>query len=136
MKMVDTNVVVDLIQADPEWSGWSKAAVGAAIQEGPVYASTVVLGELAVRIADLDLLRALLADFALELAELDAAAAHRAGRAQAAYRSAGGARDKLLGDFLIGGHAESVGSALITRDARPYRRFFPDLALITPETHP
>lgn len=136
MTMVDTTVVVDLIQADPDWSGWSKAAVGTAIQNGPVYASTVVLGELAARIADFDLLQRLFTDFELELADLDAAAAHRAGRAQATYRSAGGARDKLLGDFLIGGHAESAGFALITRDARPYRRYFPDLALITPETHP
>lgn len=42
----------------------------------------------------------------------------------------------ILADFFIGGHAQNVGAIIITRDPRFYRTYFPDLTLITPETHP
>jgi hypothetical protein len=49
------------------------------------------------------------------------------------YRGAGGVRTNVLTDFLIGGHASVLGIALLTRDSKRYRAYFPELARLTPE---
>jgi len=41
-----------------------------------------------------------------------------------------------LPDFLIGAHAAVKGYTLLTRDARRYRQYFPDLDIIAPDSHP
>ena len=68
----------------------------------------------------------------LSVHDFGALPAHRAGVVHRAYRKAGGQRDKILADFLIGAHAEAEADALITRDPRPYRSYFPSLVLISP----
>jgi predicted nucleic acid-binding protein len=55
-----------------------------------------------------------------------------AGQAYRKYRAAGGSRSNVLPDFSIGAHALTTGMAILTRDARPYRTYFPDVELITP----
>ena len=132
--MVDTNVVIDLLEADGAWLDWSLDRVLDARRDGPVAISAIVVGELATRFESLDDVLATIDGFGFVVRDLGAGAAHGAGRAQQAYRAAGGLRDRLLGDFLIGAHAETLGAALLTRDSRYYRRYFPDLTLITPET--
>ena len=57
-----------------------------------------------------------------------------AGKAFAAYRKRGGTRTGVLPDFFIGAHASSEKLSLLTRDARRYRTYFPDVELLTPET--
>jgi predicted nucleic acid-binding protein len=37
---------------------------------------------------------------------------------------------------LIGAHAVIRDYAILTRDAKGYRSYFPTVELITPETHP
>jgi Predicted nucleic acid-binding protein, contains PIN domain len=58
-----------------------------------------------------------------------------AGRVFGRYRSAGGKRESILPDFLIGAHAAVLGVPLLTRDVRRYRSYFPSLELITPDTY-
>lgn len=132
--MVDTNVIVDLLEGDGCWYNWSREALTDARVAGSVIASAIVLGELASRAARFEELVEMLATFGVACTDLSLAAAHRAGLAHLAYRAAGGQREKLLGDFLIGAHAETLHAALLTRDPRRYRQYFPDLTLITPET--
>ena len=134
MIMIDTNVVVDLIEHLDPWFDWSAKAFGDARLDGAVVASAVVAGELAGHASDAAGMIALLRRFGIECAALAPDACHRAGLAQLAYRAAGGKREKLLGDSLVGAHAESLGATLITRDPRSYRTYFPNLTLITPET--
>lgn len=50
-------------------------------------------------------------------------AAFLAGRAFSTYRRAGGSRERVLADFLIGAHAAAAGLGLITRD-RGYGQYF------------
>ncbi len=71
------------------------------------------------------------ADF--DYAEIPREAAFLAARCHARYRAAGGARAMILPDFLIGAHATVGRMALLTRDARRYRSYFPGLRLICPE---
>ena len=56
-----------------------------------------------------------------------------AGKAFIQYRAAGGIRTGVLPDFFIGAHAAAEELPLLTRDARPYRNYFPTVVLIAPE---
>jgi predicted nucleic acid-binding protein len=132
--MIDTNIVVDLVTPDSRWFTWVAQTVSDGQARGEVAVSVIVLAELASWARNDPDLLAKLRRLGFAVVDFDASAAIRAGQAQAAYRKAGGTRDKLLGDFLIGAHAEVRKVPLVTRDPRPYRRFFPDLTLITPET--
>lgn len=133
MIMFDTNVIVDLKETGSQWHRWSfEVVLQASLDMTPVV-SAVVVGELAARTGTLAQVTDFLGGLRIHIAPLDAAGAFAAGRAHGAYRSAGGARESLLGDFLIGGHALSVGATLVTRDPKRYRHYFPDLTLITPE---
>lgn len=131
--MVDTNVVIDLLEARGPWLEWSLDQILITRGLATVAISVVVVGELATRFASFDDLMTVMEGFGMAVHDLDARATHRAGRAQRAYRAAGGTRERLLGDFLIGAHAETRSATLLTRDVRHYRRYFPDLTLITPE---
>lgn len=133
--MIDTSIVIDLREEVPPWFAWSLDAVAGA-RAGTLCASAVTVSELASGGAEAATIDAMLAGFGVRVLPLDAAAAHLAGAGHRAYRQAGGTRERLIADFLIGGHAAATGLPLLTRDPGPYRRYFPDLTLIAPESHP
>jgi predicted nucleic acid-binding protein len=81
-----------------------------------------VYAELSVSFQRIDEVEAFLEETALFLA----------GKAFREYRARGGARTGVLPDFFIGAHAVIRGIALLTRDTRRYRSYFPTIALITP----
>lgn len=130
--MVDTNVVIDLREGDSRWFDWASNIV---VRVNKVVSvSAVVVSELAMRGGSFQNIVDMLGGMGMRVEPIDAHAAYHAGLVQRQYRAAGGAREKLLGDFLIGAHALAAKTPLLTRDPRPYRRYFPELTLITPET--
>jgi predicted nucleic acid-binding protein len=56
-----------------------------------------------------------------------------AGKAFLKYRKRRGSRRSPLPDFFIGAHAAVMELALLTRDARRYRFYFPSVRLISPK---
>jgi predicted nucleic acid-binding protein len=134
--LVDTNVLVDIAVRDPVWLGWSRSALTRAEKAGPLVINPVIFAEFSVRYETLEEVEALLPkdDFARE--GLPWSAAFAAGAAFRKYRKTGGGRERVLPDFLIGAHAVIRDYAILTRDAKGYRSYFPDVELITPETHP
>jgi hypothetical protein len=98
--------------------------------------NTIVWSELAPLIATEAQLKR-----AVEMLEIDRElvpweAAFVAGVAHSRYRRAGGVRERTLPDFVIGAHATVARHRLLTRDPARYRGYFPDLEIISPETHP
>ncbi len=136
MILLDTNVIADLLSnatgTEPEWSRRAFAGVG---QSDGVACNHVVVAEIAAGLECGTDLLADLDDLAIDVLPLTVEAALAAGRAFGEYRRRGGARQRVLPDFLIAGHAATLGAALMTRDRR-LASYFPDLTLITPETHP
>jgi predicted nucleic acid-binding protein len=133
MTLVDTNVLLDVVSADPRWSEWSlqqlvrRTALGSAIINDIIYA------EMSARME-------IQADVEQALQELDVRfervpirALFVAGKSYRRYRSSGGIRTGVLPDFFIGAHAQVLGWPILTRDVRRYRTYFPDVVLITPE---
>ena len=132
MTLVDTNVVIDVLTADPVWLDWSVEALQGVRDSSVPHINEVTYAELAAGYVteaalqrDLDLLR-------LRLERTSQVGLFLAGRAYAAYRALGGPRTTLLADFFIGGHAEAAGLPILTRDPRRYRTYFPSVTLITP----
>ena len=55
-----------------------------------------------------------------------------AGHAHAEYRRAGGHRQAVLPDFLIGAHAAVTGRPLLTRDPNRVASYIPGADIIAP----
>ena len=134
--LVDTNVLVDVAVRDLRWLGWSRSALAKAERAGPLVINPVIFAEFCVRYEDPDEVEALLPPDHFAREGLPWFAAFAAGAAFRKYRRSGGGRERVLPDFLIGAHAVIRGYSILTRDAKGYRSYFPDVELITPETHP
>lgn len=133
MIFVDSNVIIDILEQDERWFGWSFPQLSDAVDAGQAVTNLIVFAECASRFNDADQQTTTFGTLGLTLAELDEATAHRAGTAYRRYRRAEMDRSTLLPDFLIGAHAMGLGASMLTRDRRIYERYFPELSLITPE---
>jgi len=131
--LVDSNVILDVWSADPEWAEWSTAAIESAAARGPLVVNPVIIAEIATRFGtERDLWRAV-AEAGFRRAPLPVAAAWSANRAFGKYRERGGARLTPLADFFIGAHALVEDWSLLTRDPVGYRTYFPGVKLIAPK---
>jgi predicted nucleic acid-binding protein len=129
--VVDSSVLLDVFTEDDDWSAWSQAQLTGAAQRGALILNAVVLAEIAPRFARVEILRSVLPSMAV-IEEIPFAAAFLAGRAHADYRAAGGLREAILPDFLIGAHAAVTGRPLLTRDPRRVASHIPGARLIAP----
>lgn len=134
MIFVDTNIFIDLAQANGEWTRWSENSFSTARAADELVTNLIVLAELAPGFDSADLLENHVQALGVGLVPLTPRASFRAGQAHLAYRRAGGARPGILADFLIGGHASVLDAKLLTRDRRRFARYFPELEIIAPET--
>lgn len=133
--LVDTNVLIDIAYRDPQWQAWSEKQIAQQFDEGLVI-NPVIFAEFSYRYDDLDEVEAVLDPGEFMREHLPWEAAFAAGRAFRVYRERGGAREKVLPDFLIGAHAAVRGYTILTRDPDGYRIYFPGVDLISPDTHP
>ena len=132
MLLVDTNVLLDLVTDDPDWSEWSLARLEEAALAGPILLNDVVYAETSLRYERIEDLDAMIALAGIEMATTPRAALFLAGKAFKRYRAAGGTRTGVLPDFFIGAHAAVEGLPLLTRDASRYRSYYPNIRLIAP----
>lgn len=129
--LVDSNVLLDLFTEDPRWCDWSETQLADALDRAVTLINPIIYAEISIgfeRIEELE--QALPAD--IEREALPREAAFLAGKCFIEYRRRGGQKRSPLPDFYIGAHAAVTGRALLTRDPRRYRSFFPRLELISP----
>lgn len=129
--VVDSSILLDVFTEDPTWLPWSEQQLVAAAQRGALILNAVVLAEIAPRFSRIEALRDALPSMAV-LEAISAEASFLAGHAHAAYRRAGGSRQAMLPDFLIGAHAAVTGRPLLTRDPRRVATYIPGAELISP----
>ena len=132
-RMLDTNVLLDILTADPKWLDWSQDEFRKAAAEGPILLNPILYAELAAAFDSQTALDHWLRPALFKRVPLPYEAGFQASRAFLEYRRAGGVRTSPLPDFYIGAHAAHAGIMLVTRDASRYRTYFPKLRLITPE---
>lgn len=129
--LVDSNVLIDVIDPSVSWHQWSATQVAEiANAKDALMINPIIYAEVSIPFRDARTVEELLAPFDREALPFEAAFV--AGKAFQAYRQRGGARTAPLPDFFIGAHALVGGHRLLTRDAARYRTYFPDVALIAP----
>ncbi len=132
MILVDTNVILDVVEDDPRWAEWSQRQLDAAALNDTLAINQVIYAELSMAYADIGQLERMLAQAGFAVEPIPREALFLAGKAFLRYRHGGGARTGVLPDFFIGAHAAIAGVPLLTRDVARYKTYFPKLALISP----
>lgn len=130
--LVDTNVLLDVLTDDPRWYGWSAAQLDACASRAELCINPIVYAEVSVGFERIEALDEALPPDAFTRLELPWEAGFLAGKASVHNRRAKGSRTSPLSDFYIGAHAAIEGMALLTRDAKRYRNYYPTLELISP----
>ena len=130
--LVDASVLLDVLTDDPRWYGWSAGQLDACAAEADLCINPVVYAEVSAGFERIEALDDALPADAFTRLELPWEAGFLAGKALLQYRRAKGARGSPLPDFYIGAHAAIEGMALLTRDAKRYRAYYPKLELICP----
>ena len=129
---VDTNVLLDVFVPDDEHGPKSRDRLGSAFQAGAVVICDVVYAELAPSFVNRSSLDDALREIGARLSPIDSSIAYEAGMRWKLYRAAGGPRERIMTDFLIGAHALLTADAFLTRDQGFFSTYFPDLK--TPAT--
>ena len=132
MILVDSNVIFDLLDNDPQWCAWSGAQFQRCAQLDRMAVNAMVYAEISPRYRSEAKVDELLMELKLDFVEIPRAAAFLAGKAHYLYRQRGGAKTSVLPDFFIGAHATVLGCSILTRDTSRYARYFPTVTLISP----
>lgn len=132
MLLVDTIVLVDVLQDDPEWAEWSIGQLRAQAKIHELVIDPVVYAELSLSFSALENLDRVVATMKLAMREIPRPALFLAGKAYLQYRRRGGIKTQVLPDFFIGAHAAVEGWPLLTRDASRFRTYFPSLDVVAP----
>jgi hypothetical protein len=132
MLLVDTNVLIDVLEDEPEWADWSIAQLRAQAKVHSLIINPIIYAELSLTFSKVEALDEAIENLGLTVLELTRPALFLAGKAFAQYRRQGGKANNVLADFFIGAHAAVLGCPLLTRDARRYQTYFPRVELITP----
>ena len=132
MVLVDTNVLIDVLEDDPEWAEWSIQQLRSQSLIHDLVINPIVYAELSQTFSTFETLDEVVNQLGLVVQEIPRPALFLAGKAFVRYRKVGGGKHNVLADFFIGAHAAVKKLPLLTRDSKRYRNYFPSVQLITP----
>ena len=124
---VDTSVLLDVFLPDERHGPQSKELLRNAYDRGAILVCDVVYAELVPAFDDRATLDAALREISATISPIDTDIAYEAGQRWSRYRQAGGPRDRIITDFLIGAHAVVKAETFLTRDRGFYATYFPEL---------
>jgi predicted nucleic acid-binding protein len=127
--LVDSNVIIDIIQSDPDWLAWSVANLAS---HEHTMINPIIYSELCYQKTSVQELDQLMETLDLEFEELPREALFLAAQAFRSYRKRGGSKTSPLPDFFIGAHAATLGIPILTRDVARYKTYYPTVHLISP----
>ena len=124
---VDTSVLLDVFLPDERHGPRSKELLRHAYDRGAILICDVVYAELVPAFADRVALDGALRELSATISPIDTDIAYEAGQRWSRYRQAGGPRDRIITDFMIGAHAIVKAETFLTRDRDFYATYFPEL---------
>lgn len=131
--LVDSNVILDLFLNDPDWADWSEATLEELSAANRLFINPMIYAEISIGFERIEELESALPPTGFTLLDIPKEALFLAGKAFLRYKQRRGKRRFPLPDFFIGAHAAVMDLALLTRDARRYRSYFPTVRLISPD---
>lgn len=132
MILVDTNVLLDVLEEDSSWAAWSQDRLDAASATDTLAINPIIYSELSMAFARIEELEAVITDAALTVEAIPREALFLAGKAFLRYRRSRGTKRSVLPDFYIGAHAAVMQWPILTRDVSRYETYYPTVPLITP----
>ena len=132
MILVDTNVLLDVLQDDSRWAQWSQDQLDTALLTDRLTINAVIYAELSVSFETLGNLQAVLTAASIKIVDIPREALFLAGKAFLKYKRRQGRKTGVLPDLFVGAHAAVLGYPLITRDVARYKTYFPGVQLISP----
>jgi predicted nucleic acid-binding protein len=132
MVLVDTNVLLDVLQNDPQWAAGSQEKLDAASTTDTLAINPIIYSELSIAFERIEELEAVITEGSLTVEPIPREALFLAGKAFLNYRRRRGTKQSVLPDFYIGAHAAVMQWPILTRDVRRFRTHFPTVSLITP----
>jgi predicted nucleic acid-binding protein len=132
MILIDSSVLIDLLEKTPEWFAWSTEQLFAAASRDQLGINALVYAEIARTFANSSEQNDFLKQVGITYLNIPAAAAFAANSAHKTYRASGGTKAATLPDFFIGAHASVEGFTLMTRDAKRIHTYFPNVPKISP----
>ena len=131
--LVDTNVLIDVLENDPDWADWSVGQLRAQSRVHQLIINPIIYAELSLTFSTVEALDQVLEDMELPVVEIPKPALFLAGKAFVQYRRNQGTKNHVLPDFFIGAHAAVSGQPVLTRDTRRYKTYFPSIRLVAPD---
>jgi predicted nucleic acid-binding protein len=132
MILVDTNVLLDVLESDAEWAGWSQDQLDAASATDTLAINQIIYSELSMAFARIEEIEAVIEEVAFKVEPIPREALFLAGKVFLKYRQAQGIKNNVLPDFFIGAHAAVMQWPILTRDVSRYRTYFPAVELMAP----
>jgi predicted nucleic acid-binding protein len=129
---VDSSVILDVLTDDSNFSRQSEKILNVASTEGQLLICESVLAEIYPALGSAQNCDVFLKDWNLRFIPSSRESAELAGATFMAYISRGGARRRVVADFLIAAHAQIVADRLITRDRGFTRNYFRSLVVVSP----
>ena len=130
---VDSSIIIDVLEPDPEHGPASREALRRCLREGSMVACDAVWAEVATAFGHAQA-RAIeaLRQIGIAYSPMTEEAALRAAECWYRFRKRSGGKDRIVADFLIGGHALVQADRLLTRGRGFYRDYFKSLKLVVP----
>ncbi len=130
--LVDTNILIDVLNNEPRWADWSIHQLRLQSKIHVLSINPMIYSELSCTFSKIEELDEVVHSMGLKFLQIPKPALFLAGKAHLAYRQNGGTKRNILGDFFVGAHAAVSRLPVLTRDIQRYKTYFPSVKLVSP----
>ena len=125
---IDSNILIDIVSADPKYGPSSRGAVESCAREGSLIVSAEVVAEFATGCSPATDSLTILQALTISYLDIGLQGAAEVGEVQSRKNKGG----RILADYIIAVHAATHADRLLTRDAEFTRMKVPGLVVVTP----